>query len=185
MRLTFQIRFHTHYGESLFLAGNHEIFGEDKVEKAIPLEYLNDQSWRLTVIIPKAAAPDMPISYSYILRKTDGTFIQDWGRDRTINIAALKGDEVLVIDSWNEPGAYENAFYTEPFREVLLKANHTEVRVLPPGTVTHVFKVKAPLLAKGQTLCLLGDTVGLRKWNINQPILFNRSSGDDFLRAEL
>src|SRR5215831_7253827 len=66
MRLTFQLRFHTQYGESLYLTGNHELFGADKVENAIPLEFLNDEFWRVTVVIPKAAVHDAFISYRYI-----------------------------------------------------------------------------------------------------------------------
>jgi hypothetical protein len=44
MRLTFQLRFHTHPGQSLFLTGAHEFFGENRIEAAVPLSYLDDQT---------------------------------------------------------------------------------------------------------------------------------------------
>src|SRR5689334_21668638 len=100
MRLTFQLRFHTRYGQSLWLTGNHEIFGNDNVEKAVPLEFLNEEFWRVSIVIPKTAVPDALISYSYALREADGTTIQDWGRDRVINLAKFGVEEVLIIDSW-------------------------------------------------------------------------------------
>jgi 4-alpha-glucanotransferase len=185
MRLTFQVRFHTHPGQSLLLMGAHEFFGESRVEAALPLTYLDDQTWQVIVLIPRAALPDAPLTYHYVLRNADGSVIHDWGDDRMLNLARLHADEVLVIDAWNNPGFYENAFYTEPFREVLLKSSFTETRVPMPETVTHVFKVKAPLLAGGQTLCLSGNTATLGNWNTSAPVLLSRLPGEDFLTAHM
>jgi 4-alpha-glucanotransferase len=161
MRLTFQLRFHTIPGQSLLLTGNHEILGNDDPASAIPLDYLNDQFWRVRIVIPKSVVPDAEITYRYILRLEDGSMVEDWGNGRVINPVSLKANETLLIDSWNNPGFYENAFYTEPFRAILLAPRHSEVCLSRPKPVTHCFKVKAPLLHKDQTLCLIGNTTGL------------------------
>jgi 4-alpha-glucanotransferase len=185
MRITFQLRFHTQYGQSLLLSGNHEIFGNEIIEKAIPLEFLNEEFWRITFVMPQGTLPHASISYHYILRERDGTLVHDWGQDRAVNLAELAADEVLVIDSWNAPGYPENAFYTEPFRKVLLSGNHAEVLSAFPGKVTHTFKIRAPLLLKTQTLCLLGSGPALGEWDTDRPVLLNRTGGKDFLWGEL
>ena len=185
MRLTFQLRFHTEFGQSLFITGNHAIFGHGDLEKALPLQYLNGEFWQVTLVFPPGAAPDAEIIYHYVLRDKDGSLIQDWGSDRVLNPAAFQKEEVLIIDAWNNASYYENAFYTEPFKQVLLKPNYTEVRAAVPPKVTHVFRVKAPLLARGQTLCLLGDTAALGNWNTAAPVLLSRFAGEDFLTAQL
>ena len=185
MRITFQLRFHTHFGQSLWLTGNHEILGNGSLEEAIALQYLNDELWQVTIVLPKAAVPDAQIVYGYFLREADGTIVRDWGSDRLINPASLSAQEVLVIDAWNPVGLAENAFYTEPFKEVLLRSNLTEVHVPSPTKATHVFKAKAPLLEKNQTLCLLGNFPAHQNWNIAAPILLNRLAGQDFLTVEL
>jgi 4-alpha-glucanotransferase len=119
------------------------------------------------------------------LRNANGSSVQDWGADRAINPASFKQKEILIIDSWNDAGAVENAFYTEPFKNVLLRANHTEVRVpATPGT-THTFKIKAPLLLKGQTLCVIGSCTALGNWSTTAPLLLNRIAGEDFLTAQI
>src|SRR5689334_1012877 len=123
MRLTFQLRFHTHPGQSLLLSGNHPILGNEDPAKAIPLSYLNDEFWQVTLILPTGTAPNTSISYYYLLREADGTFTEDCGRCRSFNPASLKTEETLIVDSWNAPGFYENAFYTEPFDQVLLRQN--------------------------------------------------------------
>jgi len=184
MKFTFRLRYRTKFGQSLWLTGNHEILGGG-IEKAIPLRYLNQEFWETVVALSDDATPNVDIIYNYILRDADGSLIQDWGRDRKINPASFDRSEVLIIDAWNDAATYANVFYTEPFKRVLLKANHSEIRSPAPSAPTHTFNVKAPLLAKGQTLCLLGETAALGNWSTAAPILLNRIAGEDFFSAQV
>src|SRR5437016_5326692 len=183
MRITFRLRFHTHFGQSLWLTGNHEILGNGSVEHAIPLQFLDLETWQVTFIIPPGMVPNADIVYRYFLREPDGTILDDWGNDRLINFCSFMQRELLIIDAWNPPGFYENVFYTEPFKQVLLKPNYSQVRLPAAAKATHVFKAKAPLLEKGQTLCLLGSGVSVGKWDTAQPVVMNRLEGEDFLTA--
>ncbi len=185
MKLTFKLRFHTKYGQSLSLTGDHEILGGGRVERAIPLQYLNEEFWQATLTLPKEPGTKVELNYSYILREANGLTIQDRGNGRTINPAAYAQAELLIIDAWNNEGFFENAFYTEPFQQVLLKPNHTEVRRPAPPAATHTFKVKAPLLGKGQTLCLSGGAVALGNWDTAKPLLLDRVAGEDFLSVRV
>ena len=185
MKLTFRLRFHTHVGQSLFITGNHDLLGAGQISRAVPLQYLNEESWQATISLPADAPANVAITYHYLLRNADGSTVQDWGTDRVIHPSAFKQDDLLIIDSWNPAGAIENAFYTEPFKAVLLKENHTEVRIATPLGATHTFKVKAPLLAKGQTLCILGGGTALGNWATTAPLLLSRSAGEDFLSVQI
>jgi 4-alpha-glucanotransferase len=178
MRLTFKLRYHTNFGQSLLLTGNHESFGNGNIAKAIPLQYRDEQFWEATISIPKAAMPDATITYNYVLRNPDGSLIYDWGKDKKLNPASFEKDEVLVIDAWNYAGAFENAFYTEPFKKVLLKRDTDNVA--RTFGRTHTFKVKTPLLAPSQTLCILGRGSALQNWNTAHPVLLQRKSDDDY-----
>ena len=185
MKLTFRLRFHTQFGQSLFITGQHALLGDGQPDRAIPLQYLNEESWQATLHLPDRAITAGGIIYNYILREANGSTLQDWGHDRVIQPSAFKSGEVLIIDSWNHPGTVENVFYTEPFQKVLLQANHTEVRIPAPLDATHTFKVKAPLLQKNQTLCILGDGKALGNWATNAPLLLKRIAGEDFLSVQL
>jgi len=185
MTLTFKLRFHTKYGQSLWLVGDHEMLGDGRVERAIPLQYFNEEFWQVTVVLPLSLAKAVEIRYNYVLREVDGYAIQDRGDGRAINPAAFTQAGVLIIDAWNSEGFFENAFYTEPFQQVLLKPNHTEVQAPAPSAATHTFKVKAPLLGKGQTLCLLGDAAALGNWDTTRPLLLDRVAGEDFLSVRV
>jgi 4-alpha-glucanotransferase len=185
MRLTFWLRYHTKHGQSLWLTGKHELFGGGGAGGAIPLEYLNGEFWQATSLIAPEALGDAGAAYSYLLREADGTVVRDWGRDRRLDFAALKAGELLIVDSWNPPGQTENVFYTEPFKQVLLKAEPFERLGPVPSRATHIFRVKAPLLGRGERLCLLGNIPALRQWSTVEPVLLNRAAGADYWSVEL
>jgi 4-alpha-glucanotransferase len=185
MKLIFWLRFHTKVGQSLFITGNQPLLGDGRADRALPLQYLNAEFWQVALNLTAGEIPDAAITYNYILRIADGSSVQDWGSDRAIHPASFKQEEILIIDSWNDAGAVENAFYTEPFKKVLLQPNHTEVRILSTPGASHTFKVKAALLTKGQTLCLTGGCASLGKWATSAPLLLNRMAGEDFLSTQV
>jgi 4-alpha-glucanotransferase len=184
MKLTFRLRYRSQFGQSLWLAGSHPALGGGTIEKAIPLVYLNEEIWQATVELPPDTA-SRPITYDYILRNADGSSVTDWGRDRALIPSEFGRNGLLVMDSWNNAGAAENVFYTEPFKNVLPTGNFTGVHSPAPASPTHTFRVKAPLLGEGQTLCLLGDGAALGNWNAARPVLLNRLADQNDFSAKL
>lgn len=179
-KIIFQLRFHTEYGQELFISGNHPLLGNDDPAKAVPMQYFNEEYWYLVLELSASDIVHTNITYHYVLRNADGILNYDWGNDKQISPAQLRAKELLIVDAWNFAGYYENSFYTEPFAEVLLKANHTPVKVLAPGKSSHTLRIKTPLLAKGQSLCVLGSCDTLGNWNTANPLLMGRAAGEDF-----
>ena len=58
MRFTFQLRFHTHPGQSLFLTGNHELLGNGRFDAALPLRYVDPETWEVSLVLPRSAGLD-------------------------------------------------------------------------------------------------------------------------------
>lgn len=182
--IRFQLRYHTVYGQSILITGNHPSLGNGDLQKAIPLEYQNDDLWAINIDFG-ANGLEHDLQYQYILQNADGTNSIDAGNDKRIVPGHWKCAHLISIDSWNFGGYFENAFYTEPFANVLLKANRTPVTVAIPKKTTHVFRVKTPLLPKGQTVCLLGSSKGLNKWETDKPILLARQDDDAYYSVSL
>lgn len=148
------------------------------------MEYHDGESWQVSFELPSAEANE-PLNYQYIMRDADDSSAEDWEQGRRLVPGEFGRDELLVIDSWNNTGAADNAFYTEPFKKVLLAPDFTEVHTPAPAEATHTFRIKAPLLARGQTLCLLGDGPAFGNWNTANPVLLNRFPGEDELSVAL
>lgn len=170
MKIQFYLRFHTRFGQSLWVTGNTDELGNNDPANAFPLEYLNEDFWSGQVTIRKKDL-SKNISYRYILKNEYGELLYEWGDDRTINIQVKNLSELQLTDTWNHAGEYENAFYSDAFNKVLLKSNRSRTKISSDKHYTHVFRVKAPLLQKNEVLCLLGAGERLGDWLEEDPVL--------------
>ncbi|MFM9577886.1 carbohydrate-binding module family 20 domain-containing protein, partial [Streptomyces turgidiscabies] len=85
-----QIRFHTEFGQELFVIGNHPLLGDNDVRKAVPLSYFNEDFWYTTLEWPTDTPSNQTIVYNYVLKNTDGTTVIDWGTDKQFNLSKNK-----------------------------------------------------------------------------------------------
>jgi 4-alpha-glucanotransferase len=183
--VTFQIRFHTKFGQTIFVTGNHPLLGNNDITKALLLQYLNHEFWTVTFTLDKNTIPAEGIVYNYFIRYEDGAESFDWGSDKVLHAQNLTTPEVFILDSWNFAGYFENAFYTEPFKQVLLKQNATSIAAKPAENATHILKVKAPLLLKGQTIAVSGSVAELGNWQADKLVLLSKQEGSDFYTVAL
>ncbi len=169
VKIDFYLRFYTHPGQSLYISGNIDVLGMNDPGKAFPIQYLNDQFWHGSLQLDEPLAGSL--RYHYILKKADGTSITEWGDDRVLCPHDGNFAEIQVMDTWNHAGAYENVFFTSPFLQVLLKHPRTPAHPAEGQFITHIFKIKAPLLKKDESLCLLGTGKALKDWNEGSPLV--------------
>lgn len=144
------------------------------MEKALPLHYLNSEYWHGSVDVDPAQAAK--IRYSYIFRDGEGNTILEGGEERVLDITGTGILEIQAIDAWNDAGDYGNVFYTDPFQRVLLAKKESRGKSRSPKTLTHIFKVRAPLLRKHESVCLLGGSALLGEWDTEAPILLSREN---------
>ncbi len=184
-KIIFQLHFHTVYGQELFISGNHALLGNNDPEKALPMQYFNEEYWYTVIDLSDSPIPDTGVVYQYILKNADGTFSYDWGTDKTIYPLQHNHEELLCMDSWNYAGYFENTFYTEPFEKVLFKSDAVASKATLPKKTSHILKIKAPLLTKEQTLCVLGSCKALGNWNVQKSVLLYKAPDTDFYTVSL
>jgi len=171
MKIQFYLRFHTKFGQSIFLTGNIDALGNKDLEKAFALHYASNEFWQGELNIDDANFNN--IQYSYFFKQGDGTIIKEWGNDRIINISKPGLEVVQVMDTWNHAGEYENAFFSSPFQHTLLKHHKAALKTINVTSFTHIFKVKAPLLKKDEVLCICGSGKVLKDWSTDSPLLMS------------
>ncbi|ANH81313.1 4-alpha-glucanotransferase [Niabella ginsenosidivorans] len=169
MKIQFYIRFHTQYGESLWVSGNCRELGKEDPAGSLPMKYYNHDYWFLEVEMSTSCLAQ-PLSYHYAFRNKEGELIPEQKNSRLILLPETTEDTLVLYDTWIATGEIENAFYTAPFREVLLPSAVAPVIPAP----SHTFAVKAPLLKENEAVCLLGNTEELHNWKTDNPILMNR-----------
>ncbi len=185
VEISLKLRYSTVYGQNIYISGNHDLLGNNELEKALPLSFIDNEFWGVTLTISNAKSLDKLISYNYIIKNIDGTLIYDNGKDKNFTLSEYSCSKILIIDAWNYTGYFENVFYSEPFANVLLKGNYTPVKVITPKNYTHHFKVKAPLVEKGQTLCIIGSEKSLGNWSQTNPILMSKTIDSTYFEAKV
>ncbi|TDH29347.1 4-alpha-glucanotransferase [Segetibacter sp. 3557_3] len=180
MKVSLQLRYSTKFGQSFSVVGNHPVLGGNDITKPLPLEYVNEERWQASFEIPTGDLAANPVSYKLLLREDDGTRTLEWGDDKKIVSPSAGINELVLIDSWNYAGFYENTFYTEPFRNVFFKNNQLTQEVAVPEVFTHIFKVKAPLLKPNQALCLCGNVPELGGWSADNLQLLSKKADEDW-----
>ncbi|MGC8750181.1 4-alpha-glucanotransferase [Hydrotalea sp.] len=186
IKITFYLKFSTHFGQNLFITGNHKVLGNDNIEQALSMHYFNNNYWWVELDLNLKEIPAEGITYHYILKNEDGTIVYDWGNDKKILPNYCKKEEIIIEDSWNFAGYYENAFYTEPFQEILLPKHNTVVQALKlNATTTHLVIVKAPLLNEDETLCICGEGASFNNWNVEKPLILKRLPNEPVFYAQI
>ena len=168
MKISFYIRYHTAFGEEFFISGNNKFLGDNDPLKAVPLHWFNEDFWVATIDFPEDF--DDNIHYKYILKDNKGVTVFDGEENRFIDLSLKKIKSFSVFDTWNSAGNVWNVFFTRAFSKILLPPL-TKLKIPKPQKANHIFRVKAPLLNPGETICLCGSTKNLGSWNIDDPIL--------------
>jgi 4-alpha-glucanotransferase len=183
MKVHFYLRFHTDFGESLLLSGNTDELGNDDLSRAVPMTYLNEQFWAVTIELKQKKISHL--QYKYIFKTRQGEIIPEFGNDRTADLAKNGIEELQFVDTWNHAGEYENTFYTAPFQKTLLRGGTIKEKSKAEKNATHIFKVKAPLLQKNEVVCLSGSGSALNDWSTEKASLMNKQGNWWFIRIDL
>lgn len=168
MILHFYLKYSTRPGQKIFLLSSN-LPGENGSQKRIALSYHDEDYWEVKMNLPDDF--DENICYYYMVENEDGLEILDGEEDRYIDLSEKKRKNYFtVIDTWNDAGNINNAFFSKAFKNVLLPPVEKKKSSLLKK-YTHEFRVKAPLLAKHETICISGSTEHLKNWDTNSPVI--------------
>ncbi len=183
MKIQFFLRFHTNPGQQISLTGDIPLLGSGEQSAAMPLQYLNSEYWHGSIEVDPSET--QKIHYNYLLINEDGFEVVEWGNDKRIDLTLPGLNHIELHDTWNHAGEFENVFYTDPFRKVLLKRSDTSSRSKPVKSFTHIFKIKAPLTGKNEIPCIVGSHPALGSWNTSAPVLLSEEEGWWSLKVKL
>lgn len=168
MKINFYLRYHTVFGEELFISGNNSFLGDNDPSLAVKMKWLNEDLWQLSLEFPDDF--DNVVYYRYLLRNREGISVFDGENNRFIDLSSKRLKPVRVIDTWNAASQPGNVFFTKAFHGVLLPPA-VKLKKNTPKKINHEFRVKAPLLKPDETICICGSTKNLKNWNTEDPIL--------------
>ena len=173
MKIHFFIKYHTKFGESLWISGNARELGASNQSGMAAMHYLSDDYWKLEIDIDVVNLTDGLLQYKYYLQSDSGELLSEYKDDRCVNILHTSVSVLKLYDVWNFSGDIGNVFFTAPFSNVLLPATPS-ITVGKVEVITHTFKVKAPLLQPNEAICLTGDGSVMNNWDMYRPIIMTK-----------
>lgn len=154
--LTFQIEYHTTWGQQVCICGSIPELGQFDEANALVLS--NDGNRWFTEI---DITGYKDIQYYYIIRQGDGVIRREWGSPRKLHIPEDK-KRFIIHDLWKNR-SFHSYLYSSVFTKSIFRHNKTIVPAeYYSGSV--LLNVICPYVKKDQKLCISGECEELGSW---------------------
>jgi len=158
--LTFQLNYHTTWGQQVCLCGSTRELGYLDEAKAVVLPCEGD-TWYTRLSVTETTE----LQYYYFIRQGNSTIRREWGENRKIHI--LKGrKEFLIHDYWKDR-PYHAYLYSSVFTESIF---FHEKNALPSKyhSQTVLLNVICPYVSRNQSLVISGECDALGRWDLHR-----------------
>jgi len=168
MKVSFNINFHTVWGQVLYITGSIPELGYWDNQQARQMHYTGNGNWTLDMELPDEG---IRFEYRYFLLSNGKQIFEEWQRNHRIEIHDVRQNYTL-IDYWqNRPqnmaeysSAYLKSWFAHPCDkfERVVKSNRKVI-----------FKVLAPKIKKDESIALLGNQDGVGNWSHDKAVILS------------
>ena len=166
MKLTFNINYHTDWGESVYLCGGLHELGLNDPLKAVEMNLVSPDMWQFTLDVKKVEDFD----YFFIVKAENRAWKFEWGSPHKFR--AGKGiTDYLLFNEWQEiPG--DKPFYSSAFIDGMLRRSNRDPELTAlPDSVN--IRIQAPMIAPDECLALVGEGDYLGNWDTKRALKLN------------
>ena len=164
MKITFQVNYHTRWGESLYVSGEPEALGGGDLSKAVAMSLTGFQTWSVTVELPDSL--DV-VTYNYVVCRDDGSSRREWGKPRRLE-RHTSTPYIYVIDRWQDQ-PWDKPYYAAAFTDCICQRKDRAPQVeAEKGCLT--LTVDAPMIAPDEVVAVSGECGSLGKWDPSKAV---------------
>lgn len=167
MTITFNINYHTNWGEELYVCGGIPELGNGDAQKALPMSLTSPDMWQATIKL--ASVPDK-FEYYFIVKAQGREWRFEWGRHHKF-VAGKGVKKYLFLDNWHDMPA-DKPFYSTAFTQGIFAREHRDEPIESlPGMLN--IRIEAPMIAPGHTLAISGQGDYLGNWDPSRALRLN------------
>ncbi len=169
MRISFNINYHTQWGESLFICGSTPLLGDSDPRNAIEMSLGGPDLWTFELDTDDAIDN---FEYWFIVKAPGRPWRFEWGKPHRF-VAGAGIARADIFDSW-QALPNDKPFYSSAFVDGILHRNHRDLP-LPslPGSLQ--LRVSAPMVHPDECLAIAGEGDFLGNWNPSDAMILNDS----------
>ncbi|MDR0733332.1 MAG: 4-alpha-glucanotransferase [Dysgonamonadaceae bacterium] len=165
MKITFNIQYNTHLGETLHLVGSLTELGAWDNARAREMHCGKAGNHSLEIELPDAP---VDFEYTYFLRSGDDTVFEEWQENRRLSVDAAKN---CVVMDCRRNYPKQAAFYSSAFAGCwFARTPRKEKTAGIPVSAGVTVCVSAATVAPDQTLVMVGNRPELGDWNPAQAL---------------
>lgn len=167
MKISFNLNYHTRWGESLYIYGDLQALGNNDPRQAMEMNLVAPDIWQFTLELPQF--PDV-FGYRFVVKAPDQAWRFEWGAPH-IFVKGKGVTEYNIFDSWHDMPA-NKPFYSSAFVNGMLHRQHRDQPLeATPGSL--LLKVEAPLVQPWQVVAVSGEGDALGNWDPRKAIHLN------------
>lgn len=163
--LTFQLDYHTTWGQQVCLCGSIPEMGNMDESRAIVLSNEGD-TWSTEV--NRAASTDL--RYYYFIRENNRTIRREWGEHRVMRVVGRK--DYVIRDLWKDKPSHEYLYSTAFTYSIFMHHDDALPKRYPAQSV--LLNVVCPYVNNKQTLVISGNCEALGEWDLKRAIPMKR-----------
>lgn len=168
MKVTFNINFHTVWGQKLCVVGSVPELGSWEPALAKDMDYKGDGNWRLELDVD---TPVKDIEYRYFLSVNDKQIFEEWEKNHQVFFIGT-ADHYTLYDYWQVRPA-NLAFYSSAFtKSWFAHPCSTHERVVKSGKRLTI-KISVPRVEKNQLVAITGNQECLGNWHPDKALILS------------
>lgn len=170
MKISFNLNYHTQWGESLYLCGDILQLGGGDAREAVEMRLSSPDTWVYELELDSNPGN---FNYFFIVKAPDRAWRFEWGKPHSF-VAAPDACDVRIFDSWKDQPA-DKPYYSSAFIDGFLHRRDRD-RFLVPEKGTVQFRIEAPMIFPDEVLALSGEGDFLGDWDPAKAIPLNDHS---------
>lgn len=162
MKITFNINFHTVWGQKICIVGSIPQLGAWDLSLAREMNYAGDGNWQLVLDVEYSPG-DSAIEYRYFLSINDKHFFEEWEKNHRL-VPDCKSTIYTLYDYW-QSCPQNLSFYSSAFtKAIFAHTNAKPVDVIRSRKKLSI-KVSAPQVETKQSIAIAGNQECLGSWS--------------------
>ncbi|MDE6794630.1 MAG: 4-alpha-glucanotransferase, partial [Muribaculaceae bacterium] len=158
MKISFNINYHTQWGESVYICGDITQLGGGDPHKAVEMKLAAPDTWVLDLDLD---FEPLDFNYYFIIKAPEREWRFEWGKPHRF-ISGQGLTNVKIFDSWQDQPA-DKPYYSSAFIDGMLRRSNRDGKLASlPGTLQ--LRVSAPMVEPDEVLALVGEGDMLGNW---------------------
>lgn len=169
MKISFNLNYHTQWGESLYLCGDLVQLGSGDPNEALEMSLVSPDLWRVDVEFDENPPA---FDFFFVVKAKDKEWRFEWGKPH--HYEGCPGlSEVKIFSSWQDM-PHDKPYYSSAFVDGILQRAHKD-QPLPTLPNCVQLRVTAPMVFPDEVLAICGEGKILGNWLPSKSLIMNDS----------